>query len=112
MKRGEIYVVDLGPVVGHEAGGVRPVVVVSNDVANLVPVLVAVVPTIRLADSTTRAGVVVPAGRSGYPDDLVALATHVRVLDASRFPEHPAGSVPVDLMAKIDLTLKVLLDLP
>lgn len=111
MRRGEIYVADLGSSVEHEAGGVRPVVVVSGDVANAVPVLIAVVPATVLTGSG-RSGLVVPADRSGHPDDLLVTATQVRVLDASRFPEQAAGAVPDDLLAKITFTLKVYLDIP
>lgn len=110
MKRGEIYVIDLGPAVGYEAGGVRPVVVVSNDVANEVPVLVAIVPAVSAAATSSRAGVAVPADRSGHPEDLVVL-TQVRVVDAQRFTGGASGSVPDDLMAKITFALVVLLDI-
>lgn len=109
MKRGEIYVIDLGPVVGHEVGGVRPVVVVSNDVNNEVPVFVAVVPATNAGEN--RLGLVVPAARSGRPDDIVVLTPHVRVVDARRFPDQPSGAVPSDLLTQITFALKVYLDI-
>ena len=110
MKRGEIYVVDLGPAVGHEAGGVRPVVVMSNDVSNEAPVLVAAVPAAN--SDEPRVGPAVPAARSGYPVDLVIQARQVRVLDAGRFPEGASGAVPADLMDRLTTSLKVFLDIP
>lgn len=111
MKRGEIYVVDLGPGVGHEASGVRPVVVVSNDVNNATPLLVLVVPAVSTSDVTAALGIPVPAADSGYTTDIAVLARQPRTLDASRFPDQRAGVVPDGVMKKIDYVLIVELDL-
>ncbi|MDY3550964.1 type II toxin-antitoxin system PemK/MazF family toxin [Gemmata sp. JC717] len=102
--------VDLGPGIGHEAGGTRPVVIVSGDIANVAPVLVAVVPATAF-NGPARSGVVVPADRSGHPNDLLVAATQVRVLDARRFLGQPIGIVPEDLLAKVTFALKVYLDI-
>ena len=111
MKRGEIYLVDLGPDVGREIGGVRPVVIVSNDAVNAIPLLVGVVPVVNLSDPIAVLGVLVTAAESGFPTDISVLATQPRSLDPSRFPEHPSGAVPPVLMEKINFALGVFLGL-
>ncbi len=111
MKRGEIYVVGLDPVVGREASGVRPVVVISNDVSNERPLLVVIVPAVNASEATEKAGVPVTAAESGYSADLVVLATQPQTLDPSRFPEHSSGVVPSALVDKIGFSLKVFLDI-
>lgn len=110
MKRGEIYDVDLGPAVGSEMGGVCPVVVISNDLANERPLLVAVVPAIAATAGEAKPGLVT-AEQSGYPIDLVVLATQSRALDPSRFPEHPAGFISAERVAKIGFAPRIYLDL-
>ncbi|MCI0704928.1 MAG: type II toxin-antitoxin system PemK/MazF family toxin [Planctomycetia bacterium] len=111
MKRGEIYVVDLGPGIGREANGVRPVVVISSDVDNLVPFLVTIVPAVNATELTAVTGILVPASESGYSVDIAVLARQPRSLDPSPFPDTPVGTVPVALMDKIGFALKVHLDL-
>ena len=83
MKRGEIYIVDLGPGVGYEASGVRPVVIVSNDVNNLNPLVVLVVPAVPVADLLAPTGIRVSATDCGYSEDIAVLARQPRALDAS-----------------------------
>lgn len=111
MKRGDIYVVDLGPGVGREASGVCPVVIVSSDVYLSGPLFVVVVPTVGTADANAVVGVRVTAAESGYPNDLAVLARQPRMLDPSRFPEHPSGAVPTHALTAIDDKLKLELDL-
>lgn len=111
MKRGEIYVVDLGPGVGREASGVCPVVIVSNDVSNSVPLFVSVVPAVDASAIIARLGILVPASGSGYPADIAVLATQPRTIDPSRFTAGPVGAVPVALMDRISYSLRGYLDL-
>ena len=111
MKRGEIYLVDLGPGVGYEASGIRPVVVVSNDVNNLSPLVVLVVPAVPTSDTLATIGIRVPAVDSGYAEDIAVIERHPRALDASRFPNQPSGGIPDSVMAKIEWALVVELDL-
>jgi mRNA interferase MazF len=111
VKRGEIYVVDLGPGVGREASGVRPVVVVSNDVYLVGPLFVTIVPAVEVSDLSAVLGITVTASESGFAADLSVLAKQPRVLDPSRFPEQPAGIVPDNLMKQIGSKLADALDL-
>lgn len=111
MKRGEIYVVDLGPGIGTEAYGACPVVVVSSDAFNVAPRFVTVVPAVDSAALTARLGVLVVRTESGYSADVAVLARQPMTLDPSRFLAQPVGFVPATLMAQIEADLKLQLDL-
>ena len=111
MKRGEIYLVDMGPSLGREPSGVRPVVIVSNDVANFLPWLVNVLPAVDATDINAKLGILVPSAESGYSADIAVLAGQPCTLDPSRFTADPVGMIPTELMQKIGYALQVQLDL-
>jgi mRNA interferase MazF len=111
VKRGEIYVVDLGPSFGTERGGVRPVVVISSDVHNLAPYVVLVVVGEDAATVSAKAGVLVPASESGASSDIVFFFNQIRTLDPSRLAGQPSGVVPPHLMDKVSAAVKTFLDL-
>ena len=111
MKRGEIYTVDLGPANGRELSGVRPVVVISGDVFNEVPYMVAVVVGDIGPQTPEQAGIAVTPEVSGLPGRVVFLTSQIRTLDPSRFPEFAIGTVPADLMKTINARLRTFLDL-
>ncbi|HKI37267.1 MAG TPA: type II toxin-antitoxin system PemK/MazF family toxin [Gemmataceae bacterium] len=108
MQRGEIYFVDLDPVVGREQAGVRPVVVVSIDTINQLPLVVTVVPGTNGANfrrdfpSTVR----VPSNESGLPVETVFLCFQVRALDHSRFPGQPAGRLAPRRLQAIERAIR------
>ncbi len=112
MKRGEIYIVDLGPPFGNERGGTRPVVVVTDDMSNLHPYMIAVVAGEDAATMSAKSGTLVSSSESGAPVDVVFLTHQLRTLDPSRFPDQPWGVVPPHLMEMLTLALKVYLDIP
>jgi mRNA interferase MazF len=101
VKRGDIYIVDLGPGVGREPSGLQPVVVVSSHIPNLVPLFVTVLPAVNVSDPIAVLGVLAPAGDTGFAVDIAVLAERPRTLDAVRFSAGPVGTVPVELMQKI-----------
>jgi mRNA interferase MazF len=111
VQRGEIYVVDLGTPNGRELGGVRPVVVVSSDVFNEVPYVVAVVVGDMNPKTPDQAGIVVPSELSGFAERVVLMMTQLRTLDPSRFSERAVGTVPPDLMKVVNSRLRTFLDL-
>ena len=92
MRRGDVYWVDLEPVVGSEANKVRPAVLVSNDAANRAALragagVVTVVPLTSSLGRVLPFQVLVPAAESGLPDDSKAQAEQVRSLSATRLGE-------------------------
>jgi mRNA interferase MazF len=104
MTRGEIYFVDLDPVVGREQRGTRPVLVISNDVINRAPMVVTVIPG---TDGTKvphdfPTNVRVPAAESGLPVETVFLCFQVRALDHSRFPRQTAGRLSAARMQDVE----------
>ena len=111
MKRGDIFLVDLGPGVGRELGGVHPVVVVTTDILLLVPWMVAVVPGLDAATYPVRSVVIVDPPDSGFPVDLVFVAHHVRAIDPSRLPAEPAGRMPPAALLALDDDLRKKLQL-
>jgi mRNA interferase MazF len=114
IRRGEIYFVNLNPVVGREQRGRRPVVVVSRDSLNDLPLVVTVVP----GTSGTRVpadylgNVRVPAGEANLPGETVFMTFQVRALDPGRFQDAPLGQLGSEWMAKIDQALAWTLALP
>lgn len=113
MKRGEIYFVNLNPAFGREQYGTRPVLVVSNDLLNSLPLVVTVVPGTKAANvrHLYASDVFVPADESGLPMDTVFLCFQARALDHSRFPAHPAGQLSAARMDEIETALRYVLGL-
>ena len=111
-RRGEIYFVSLDPVVGREQRGKRPVLVVSSDAINRVPLVVVVIAGTDARNVTHDypTNLRVSAVESGLPYDTVFLGFQIRALDPSRFLDResgiavPAGHLPehrVDELAAV-----------
>src|ERR671938_672251 len=95
IERGEIYFVNLNPVEGREQAGQRPVLVLSIDAINRLPLVVTVVVGTKGANIPRDypTNVRVPAAESGLPMETVFLCFQVRSLDSTRFPNKPAGKL-------------------
>ena len=113
ISRGQIYFVDLNPTRGREQAGRRPVLVVSCDVINRLPLVVAVVVGTDSAHLPHEypTNVRLTAAESGLPKDTVFLCFQLRSLDPGRFPATPAGIAPPARLAEIDLALRRVLNL-
>jgi mRNA interferase MazF len=112
-KRGEIYFVDLNPTLGREQAGKRPVLVLSIDAINELPLVVTVVVGSK-GENVQRdypTNVRVPASDSGLPLETVFLGFQVRSLDAARFPEQAAGQLSSELMKKVEEAVRYCLGL-
>ena len=105
MKRGEIYRANLDPVVGSEQGGIRPVVIIQNDMGNRhsTTVIVAAVTT-SSKKPNLPVHVAVTAEESGLRYDSVVLLEQVRTLEKSRLTKY-LGCVKPDAMRRIDRAL-------
>ncbi|MBQ9145499.1 MAG: type II toxin-antitoxin system PemK/MazF family toxin [Clostridia bacterium] len=85
IKRGEIYYADLSPVVGSEQGGVRPVLIVQNDVGNRYsPTVIAAALTSRQTKTNLPTHVSVTSAPNGLEKDSVILLEQIRTLDKRR----------------------------
>ena len=88
VKRGEIYYADLSPVVGSEQGGVRPVLIVQNDVGNkFSPTVIAAAITSQRMKTNLPTHIQVNAHDCGLAKDSIVLLEQVRTLDKKRLRE-------------------------
>ena len=88
IKRGEIYYADLSPVVGSEQGGVRPVLVVQNDVGNKYsPTVIVSAITSQLGKAKLPTHIELPAEEYNLPKNSVALLEQIRTLDKRRLQQ-------------------------
>ena len=108
IKRGQIWYADLSPIRGSEQGGMRPVVIVSNDKGN------AVSPVIIVAPITTKIGKkklptqVLVGTESGLKVLSMVMCEQVRTIDKTRLlGKEPMGNVKPYLMTAIDKALKI-----
>ena len=102
IKRGEIYFADLSPVIGSEQGGVRPVLVVQNDVGNkFSPTIIAAAITSQLEKAKLPTHIQLPAEKYGLPKNSIVLLEQIRTIDKSRIREK-IGELPPELMQQIN----------
>lgn len=104
VQRGEVYFVNLNPVQGREQAGQRPVLVLSIDAINRLPLVVTVVVGTKGANLPRDypTNVRVAAADSGLPIETVFLCFQLRSLDAGRFPDAPAGRLTGHVLAQIE----------
>ncbi len=113
IHRGEIYFVSLNPVKGREQAGQRPVLVLSIDEINMLPLVVTVVVGTK-GENVSRdypTNVRVSPQESGLPMETVFLCFQIRSIDPSRFPDKPAGKVTDEALEKIETVIRYCLGL-
>ena len=107
VKRGDIFYADLSPVVGSEQGGVRPVLIVQNDVGNkFSPTVIAAAITSRQDKNNLPTHIEVDANGCGLAKDSVVLLEQVRTLDKTRLREK-MGTLDNKDMGKVNEALSV-----
>ena len=107
IKRGEIYYADLSPVVGSEQGGVRPVLIVQNDVGNRYsPTVIAAAITSQHEKSQLPTHIKVNADGCGLAKDSIVLLEQVRTIDKQRLKEK-MGTLDNTAMNRVDKDLSV-----
>ena len=88
IKRGDIFYADLSPVVGSEQGGLRPVLIIQNDVGNKYsPTVIAAAITSRMSKTRLPTHIDVYAEKVGLAKDSVILLEQIRTLDKRRLKE-------------------------
>ena len=108
VQRGEIYFVDLNPVQGREQAGHRPVLVLSADAINRLPLVVTVVVGTK-GENLPRdypTNVRVPAAECGLPMETVFLCFQLRSLDPRRFLGPPAGKLSSAMLERVEATVR------
>ena len=107
VKRGVIYYADLSPVVGSEQGGVRPVLIVQNDVGNRhSPTVIAAAITSQINKARLPTHIELSAQSYGLSKDSVVLLEQIRTIDKKRLKER-MGRVDDGMMTKIDDAIAV-----
>ncbi len=107
VKRGDIYYADLSPVVGSEQGGLRPVLIIQNDVGNRhSPTVIAAAITSRMGKTRLPTHIDIYADRAGLAKDSVVLLEQVRTLDKQRLKEK-MGHLDDMMMSEINNAIAV-----
>lgn len=107
IARGDLYSACLDPVVGSEQGGIRPVLVIQNDVGNRYsPTVIVCAVTGQVNKARLPTHVSVPAGANGLQKDSVVLAEQIRTLDKRRLREH-IGTLTPELMEQVSQALRI-----
>ena len=110
IRRGELYWVDWGPGRGSEQLGVRPALVVQNDVGNQHSPTTIVAAVTTQARRTYPFQVAVTADESGLPRDSVVLLNQLQTVDRTRLRDR-AGRLTAGRMAQVDQALRLSLSL-
>ena len=107
IKRGDIYYADLSPVVGSEQGGLRPVLIVQNDIGNRYsPTVIAAAITSRLGKAKLPTHIDIHAERVGLRCDSIVLLEQIRTLDKRRLREK-MGHLDEEMMAEVNRAITV-----
>ena len=107
VKRGDIYYADLSPVVGSEQGGIRPVLIVQNDIGNnYSPTVIAAAITSQRDKTKLPTHIEVTASSCGLAKDSIVLLEQIRTLDKRRLKER-MGMLDEASMGQIDKALSV-----
>ncbi|MBR6717976.1 MAG: type II toxin-antitoxin system PemK/MazF family toxin [Oscillospiraceae bacterium] len=107
VKRGEIYYADLSPVVGSEQGGVRPVLIIQNDVGNrFSPTVIAAAITSQRDKAKLPTHIPLYASGCGLTKDSVILLEQIRTIDKQRLREC-MGGIPHEVMKQVDNALEI-----
>ena len=107
IKRGDVFYAELNPVVGSEQGGIRPVLIISNDIGN------SHSPTVIIAAITgkTQTKAKLPTHTEvkdveGLGRDSIILLEQIRTIDKQRLKNH-MGTMPNNIMARVDKALAI-----
>lgn len=111
MRRGDIYYADLRPVVGSEQGGIRPVLIIQNDVGNRhSPTIICAAITSKLNKAKLPTHIELSAGRYDMVKDSVILLEQLRTIDKKRLKDKVCH-LDEDIMREVNRGLMVSLEL-
>ena len=107
VKRGDIYYADLSPVIGSEQGGVRPILVIQNDVGNRhSPTVICAAITSKMNKAKLPTHVELDARKYQIVKNSVVLLEQIRTIDKQRLLDHVCH-LDKEIMRKIDEALKI-----
>jgi len=108
VKRGDMFYADLSPVIGSEQGGIRPVLIIQNDLGNKYsPTVIAAAITSQTGKNRLPTHIEINAEKNGLKADSVVLTEQIRTIDKSRLKEK-IGHIDDDkIIGKINNALGV-----
>lgn len=107
VKRGDIFYADLSPVIGSEQGGVRPVLIVQNDIGNKYsPTVIIAAITSQINKAKLPTHIEISSAEYGLNKDSVILLEQIRTIDKKRLKEK-IGHISDELMEKVDEGLSI-----
>jgi len=105
IRRGQIYYADLSPVIGSEQGGMRPVLIIQNDIGNShAPTVIAAAITSRLSKASLPTHIEIR--KCGLTKDSIVLLEQIRTLDKRRLKAY-MGELDENTMAQIDKAIMI-----
>ncbi|MFT8363362.1 MAG: type II toxin-antitoxin system PemK/MazF family toxin [Sporolactobacillus sp.] len=111
VKRGDVYFADLSPVVGSEQGGVRPVLVIQNDIGNrFSPTVVVAAITAQIQKAKLPTHVEIDAKRYGFDRDSVILLEQIRTIDKQRLTDK-ITHLDEEMMGRVNKAIQISLSL-
>ncbi len=106
MKRGDVYYADLSPVIGSEQGGVRPVLILQNNIGNKYsPTVIVAAITSKIGKSKVPTHVAI-GKEKGLTENSVALLEQLRTIDKQRLTDK-ITHLSTELMKEVDIALRV-----
>ena len=107
IKRGDIFYADLSPVVGSEQGGIRPVLIVQNDVGNKSsPTIIVAAVTSQMNKAKLPTHVEIHAADNGLSKNSVVLMEQLRTIDKKRLKER-IGTLDSELIPDVNHALGI-----
>ena len=111
VRRGDIYYADLSPVVGSEQGGIRPVLIIQNDVGNRhSPTIICAAITSKMNKAKLPTHIELSAGKYDMVKDSVILLEQLRTIDKQRLKDKVCH-LDDDIMQKVNMGLMISLEL-
>lgn len=108
IKRGDMFYADLSPVVGSEQGGIRPVLIIQNDMGNKYsPTVIAAAITSQMNKTKLPTHIEIDSEQCGLKNDSVVLAEQIRTIDKSRLKEKIGHIEDEQIINKINSALGV-----
>ena len=107
VSRGELYYADLSPVIGSEQGGLRPVLIIQNNIGNKYsPTVIIAAITSQISKAKLPTHIELDKNRYNLPKDSVVLLEQLRTLDKMRVKDR-IGSLDDSAMKKIDVAIMI-----
>ena len=108
IKRGDMFYADLSPVVGSEQGGIRPVLIIQNDLGNKYsPTVIAAAITSQITKTKLPTHIEIDSASCGLKNNSVVLAEQIRTIDKSRLKERIGHIDDEEIINKVNNALGV-----